>query len=371
MDFKLNPLICFYENEKYLYSEDYHLHACASDIQTSDFLSAIDDQFPDAMKVVQINFDAFQSHLFENQKVIYENSKAVVFILNQYSLLSLREIKIKHNRLLTQDNSFLKNTVFNLQTTKFEFLKRVDLIKEMIAEGRLYQMNLTSSFTAQLDMPALQFFLLLFNQFEGLYKCLLPCKDYFIISFSPELFLEKKNEVLITQPIKGSVSRNKNTESELLKNEKEEAELSMIVDLLRNDLNGLETNNSAQVTTHRQLMDLNYIHHTFSEIKINTQKRLPAILQKMLPGGSISGCPKLESLIAISELEKTRRHAYTGVCGWWKNNDFKLNIAIRTFVQSQYDYFYFAGCGIVYDSIAEKEFEELLHKAGNLNVRFT
>ena len=367
----MNPLICFYENETYIYSENYQIHSCATDTDTSEFLTAIDTQFAEAMKIVQTNFDAYHAELFENQKSVYENSKAVVFILTSYSILSLREIKIKHNRLLTKDKSFLKSCVFNLQTAKSEFLHRVEIIKKMITEGRLYQMNLTSVFTAQLDMSALQFFLLLFDQFDGLYKCLLPCKDFSIISFSPELFLEKKNEVLITQPIKGSASRNKNTKNELLKNEKEEAELSMIVDLLRNDLNSLETDNSAQVTTHRQLMDLNYIHHTFSEIKINTQKRLPVILQKMLPGGSISGCPKIESLIAISELETTRRHAYTGVCGWWKSNNFRLNIAIRTFVQSKNDYFYFAGCGIVYDSDAEKEFEELLNKAGNLNVQYT
>ena len=367
----MNPLICFFESENYIYSEDYQLHRCADDIDTTDFLMAMDVQFPEAMKIVQINFDAYHSELFKNHKSIYESSKAVVFILNKYLILSAREIKIKHNRFLNKEKSFLKSTVFNLQILKADFLNRVELIKKMIAEGRLYQMNLTSVFSAQLEMSALQFFLLLSDQFDGNYKCLLPCKNYSIISFSPELFLEKKNEVLITQPIKGSISRDKNAEKDLLKNEKEEAELSMIVDLLRNDLNSLETDHSAEVTTHRQLMDLNYIHHTFSEIKIKTKKRLPAILQNTLPGGSISGCPKIESLIAISELELTRRQAYTGVCGWWKKNDFKLNIAIRTFVQSKNDYFYFAGCGIVYDSDPEKEFQELLNKAGNLNVHFT
>ncbi len=366
----MSPLICFHENEAYIYSENYQVYNCADDVDVSDFLEAIDEQFPDSMKIAQINFDAYHSALFKNQKTIHSTAKAVVFVLKSYSLLSLREIKIKHNRLLTKDKAFLKNTVFTLQILKADFLNQVELIKKMIGEGRLYQMNLTSAFTAQLDMPALQFFLLLSEQFEGLYKCLLPCENYSIISFSPELFLEKKNEVLVTQPIKGSISKNKNAEMDLLKNEKEEAELSMIVDLLRNDLNSLEVDNSAQVTTHRQLMDLNYIHHTFSEIKINTRKRLPVILRNMLPGGSISGCPKLESLIAISELETSRRQAYTGVCGWWKGSDFKLNILIRTFIQSNTDYFYFAGCGIVYDSKPEKEFEELLNKAGNLNVQY-
>ncbi len=366
----MNPVICFFENENYIYSLDYDILHCPLDLDLTLFLAQIELTFSQQMKIIQVNFDAYHESALQSQQKLYQSEKANVFILHDYSLMTIREIKIKHANLLRSENNFLKSICFNLCTSKSQFIANVQIIIEMIKAGRLYQMNLTSAFIAKCSMPALQFFLQGYDQFAGLYKSFLPLPSHSIISFSPELFLEKKQNSLHTQPIKGSVSNTENTILALLKNEKEEAELSMIVDLLRNDLNSLETTNSAQVTNHRQLMNLSYIHHTFSEIKIQTNKTLPFILQKMLPGGSISGCPKKESLIAISELEPHRRQAYTGCLGWWKNNDFKLNIAIRTFVQTADCYLYYAGCGIVHDSVPEKEFAELCNKAGNLNVRY-
>lgn len=366
----MNPVICFYETENYIYSTDYHILTCPAYLDATSFLNAIESEHADKMKIIQVNFEAYHTALFKNQNLLYDKEKATVYILNTYTILSIREIKIKHSNLLTSSQNFLKKVSFQLQTTKSAFLESVELIKTMIAAGRFYQINLASSLTCQLKMPGLQFFLQTYGHFPGNYKSFLPLENDSIISFSPELFLEKKQFSLRTQPIKGSVSKTENTILSLLKSEKEEAELSMIVDLLRNDLNSLEAKNSAVVTSHRQLMDLNYIHHTFSEVKINTTKTLPFILQRMMPGGSISGCPKLESLITLSELEKNKRQVYAGTIGWWKNNDFKLSIAIRTFIQSKESYFYFAGCGIVYDSLAEKEFNELLNKTGTLNVQY-
>lgn len=158
---------------------------------------------------------------------------------------------------------------------------------------------------------------------------------------------------------------------ELINNPKEDAELSMIVDLLRNDLNHVEKESSAQVTAHREVMKLGYIQHTYSEIEIETDKSLPEILRSTMPGGSISGCPKTESLKLIAELETYKRQAYTGTIGWWKDNNFSLNIAIRSFMKYKNQLFYHAGCGIVYDSDSQKEWDEFLLKAGSLNLKNT
>ncbi len=149
---------------------------------------------------------------------------------------------------------------------------------------------------------------------------------------------------------------------------KETAELSMIVDLLRNDLNSI-CEKPVTVTKHREILDLGYTQHTYSEITGLTNLNLPEILKSTFPGGSISGCPKSESLKAISEFENSPRGFYTGTIGWWQKNDFKLNIAIRSFKKQNTDLTYYAGCGIVYDSDPDCEWQEFLTKAGKLNVQ--
>ncbi len=370
----MKPVICFFESETYFYSKNYFVKACADDQTVTEFLSEIEKSHAANPKIIQIDFDAYKKTNLNSQSPLYPGKKACVYILKDYEILSLREIQMKHTDLLRQKADFLKTVVFELQTKKNEFIEKVKKIKEWISEGRFYQVNLTSSLKSNLTMDSLQFFLTMQSHFNGNYKCHLPSAAtvaHAVVSFSPELFLEKKGNLLRTAPIKGSVSVNQNTQINLLENQKEDAELSMIVDLLRNDFNSLETKTSAQVTNHRQLMNLNYIHHTYSEIQIATEKTLPFILERVMPGGSISGCPKQESLLAIQELESHQRQAYTGTIGWWSKNEFKLNVTIRTFVQSEENYFYYAGCGIVYDSEPEKEFAELINKAGILNVQYT
>lgn len=359
MDFSLKPIICFFENNQSIYSQDYSIHECPDSISTDDFLSAIEAHFFNQMKVVQINFDAFENE--SNSKSLYPNKKATVFVLNQYHLIELQ-----------QNNSpELPPNTFQLLISKKEFIEKVQQIKKMISLGRFYQMNLTCALKGNTFGDSEQFFLNNHHLYAGQYKCYLPFQNYSISSFSPELFLFKKDNLLSTQPIKGSLAKNQQLDFGLMKNKKEQAELSMIVDLLRNDLNSLETKSSAKVTKHRELMDLNYIQHTYSEVQIETNQTLPIVLKKTMPGGSISGCPKQESLKAIRELENYNRNAYTGSIGWWQKNDFKLNIAIRTFIEANNHCYYFAGCGIVYDSDPEKEFEELLNKTGKLNVIYT
>ncbi len=371
----MKPVICFFESESYIYSLDYTKKTCSAEQTVTQFLNEIDTQNPAAMKIVQIDFDAYSDLNTKVQTDLYPSKKACVYILKHYEVLSLREIQMKHTSLLRQKADFLKTAIFQLQTEKKQFTENVKKIRKWISEGRFYQVNLTAAFKASFLMDSLQFFLTMNSHFSGDYKCYLPSSvatsDHSVISFSPELFLEKKGNVLRTAPIKGSISIQENAEINLMKNKKEDAELSMIVDLLRNDFNSLETKSSAQVTQHRQLMNLNYIHHTYSEVQITTEKKLPFILEHVMPGGSISGCPKQESLIAIQELEPHRRQAYTGTIGWWNKNEFKLNVTIRTFVQTENTYLYYAGCGIVYDSDPEKEFAELINKAGILNVQYT
>lgn len=357
----MKPLICFFQDNKYIYAVKYSLEACSEEQSVNEFLNSIENKFADKMKVVQINFEYENQKWFMHQKSLYTCAKASVFILDQYETLNEHDLL---NRLSEKQFS----ADFASLESQATFIEKVNLIKKEIAAGRIYQVNLTAPLKSNCSASSEEIFKHYSAKFNGRYKALLPLEHCEAISLSPELFLQKTGTTLKTQPIKGSLAQNEELEKHLLLNKKEEAELSMIVDLLRNDLNRIESDSkaSAKVTKHRQVMQLGYIQHTYSEIQIETNKNLPEILRSTLPGGSISGCPKIESLKLISELEMFKRQIYTGTIGWWKKNEFSLNLSIRTFVKSNDELYYHSGCGIVYDSIAEREWNEFILKTGSL-----
>ena len=331
------PVVCFYKNDQWLYSENYQ--RISSEQNVFQFLQEIKLKFSSSMKVVQIDF---------------EKTSATVYILNDYSLKTLKELSCT-------DPAGLQ---FKPLISKNDFIQKIQTIKSDIGRGRYYQVNFTSSFQTTTTEDSFILFKKYLNLFKSRYSAFLPLVDSEILCYSPELFLEKKRSTLRTEPIKGTLST---TVNQLMSSEKETAELSMIVDLLRNDLNAV-CESPVVVTKHREVLDLGYTKHTYSEIQGQTQLQLAEILKSTFPGGSISGCPKVESLLAIHELEKQPRGFYTGSLGWWQDSDFILNIAIRSFKKQNGKMTYSAGCGIVYDSNPDSEWQEFLNKAGHLKI---
>lgn len=359
----MKPVICFFKDQQYLYSEDYTVASCADNENVSDFLNRVNAEHHNSYKILQINFEYNNKIFFAMQVELYAHSKACVFILKNYTIVSEAE-------LLNKLSESSENLKFEVLESREDFCEKVNRIKKDISSGRLYQVNLTAPLKAETKSDSLSLFKKYFYQFNGNYKAFLPTPQNDILCFSPELFLKKEGQNLITQPIKGSAGPEQDFNKSLLENRKEEAELSMIVDLLRNDLNRINdssSNEQAQVTQHRAAMKLGYIQHTYSEVTLKTDKSLPEILECTMPGGSISGCPKTESLHVIAETEKYKRQIYTGCIGWWKDDNFTLNLSIRTFIKAQEDLFYHAGCGIVYDSVAEHEWSEFLLKTAKIS----
>jgi para-aminobenzoate synthetase component 1 len=334
----MKPVICFYKNQQAIYSDDYILKT--SELNIFEFLADIEWKFSSEMKIVQIDFEA---------------TSASVFILNTYQILPLAEIQCSDKI----------NLNFQPAVSKKIFAEKVSRIKKYISEGRIYQVNLTSRFRSSSEEDSLVLFKKYFSIFKSEYFAFLPLEKFEILCYSPELFLEKINSKIRTLPIKGTLTSGLD---DLMTSEKEKAELSMIVDLLRNDLNSV-CEVPVTVKRHRDILDLGYTQHTYSEIIGHTQKTFSEILISVFPGGSVSGCPKIESLKVISELEDCPRGFYTGSIGWWQNDDFKLNIAIRSFKKENLNLTYYAGCGIVYDSDPEIEWQEFLTKAGKLNIQ--
>lgn len=360
----MRPVVCFYQEDQFIYSDHYVLHSCSDDMAVADFLNHFEEIFKNDLKIIQVNFEFQNESLFSSQQPLYPSAKASVFVLNKFEILSGKQLLSKIPNTLSQ----LKHE-FKTLVSEEGFKEKIKVVREHITQGRFYQVNLTAPIRSQTSYTSEKIFKNYYEKFGGLYKAMLPLHQIDLISFSPELFLRKQSNKLKTQPIKGSMPENPEAEHLLLKSEKENAELSMIVDLLRNDLNRIEQKNSAQVKAHRQIMKLGYIQHTYSEVEIETNKKLTEILLCMAPGGSISGCPKTESLLAIAELEPYRRQLYTGLHGWWKDANFNLALSIRSFIKHKEELFYHAGCGIVYDSEPELEWAEFNIKTQQLMQR--
>lgn len=354
----MTPVICFYENDLMVRSEDYLRLECNYQQNPTDFLKQVQLEYPSQMKILQVNFDYLQKQNIDS--LIDEDAAITVYVLNNFKLINKNDLQSAVEKI---DFNFTPNM------NKHDFMEKVKTIRTDIQHGRYYQVNLTSNFQSNRAVPMQPYELFKYYlvKFKSEYSAFLPRVSSEILCYSPELFLEKKGKKILTRPIKGT-TQNSQQFNDLLKNEKENAELSMIVDLLRNDLQSI-CQDKVVVSEHRKELTLNYLTHTYSEISGHTDERLPEILEKMLPAGSISGCPKKESVIAINEIETTNRHFYTGCIGWWQNQDFKLNLAIRSFLNQDGRLTYFSGCGIVYDSDPEKEWFEFLRKAKHLELK--
>lgn len=256
---------------------------------------------------------------------------------------------------------------------KNSYLAAVRRILDYLKAGDCYQVNLTQRFMAPLSVSAWELYAKLRAVSPAPYAAYINGGTYQILSASPELFLEAKADgLLTTKPIKGTRPRGRTpAEDERLKvaleqSSKDNAELLMITDLERNDLGRVCTPGSVTVPELKKLESFPQVHHLHATVTGQLRKDLNLIdcLAAMLPGGSITGAPKIRAMEIIRELEPVPRGVYTGVIGWLgPANTGHLNIAIRTMIVQDATCYFHAGGGIVIDSDPETEYAELLTKA--------
>ncbi len=204
-----------------------------------------------------------------------------------------------------------------------------------------------------------------------------------LLSTSPELFLRVEDRRVITRPIKGTLekleTRNPQLEiAQLLASEKDTAELNMIVDLLRNDLGRVCAYGSVRVENPREIETHPTIHHATATLtgELHPRKDVVDLLRAVLPGGSITGAPKVRAMQIIDELEPDPRGSYCGCIGYLSKDQACLNIAIRTMMlerrdrparpglgEPSFDVSFSVGGGIVADSVPADEYDETLAKA--------
>lgn len=267
---------------------------------------------------------------------------------------------------------------FSAASSHREFLDGVVRIKEWIAAGDIYQVNLSQSFEAPVTGGSL----------FGLYETLraaspAPMAAWLslcgreVLCSSPESFLKITGKHIETRPIKGTrprfsdPSEDRRSAYELQTSSKEIAELVMITDLLRNDIGQVCEFGSVGVAEMLRLESLAQVHHLVSTVTGTLRPETDAIeaLAACFPGGSITGAPKLRAMEIIRELEKQARGIYCGAIGRLGfNGSADFNIAIRTLVRKDDRLIYQVGAGIVADSDPQQEYEETLHKAAGIRL---
>lgn len=254
----------------------------------------------------------------------------------------------------------------------------VQKIIDYIKAGDIFQANMTQRFDADLprDFDAYTHYLHLRSVNPAPFAAFMNCgAGLKISSTSPERFLSVKDRMVETRPIKGTIARSEDKktdetlQSELRESEKDHAENTMIVDLLRNDLSKVCLANSIEVSDLCALESFASVHHLVSTVrgKLKANKTPIDLLKACFPGGSITGAPKIRAMQIIEELEPTRRGPYCGAMGYIGfDGTMDSSILIRTLVYEGARVSLQAGGGIVVDSDPEQEYQESLIKASAL-----
>ncbi len=257
---------------------------------------------------------------------------------------------------------------------KDDYCKLIQKTIDYIHEGDIFQANIAQRFDAKLPKGFDPFihYLHLRQVNPAPFATYMNLGDIKISSASPERFITVKDKRVETCPIKGTrprsdnVSKDRANKTELQSSEKDKAENTMIVDLLRNDLSRVCDPHSIEVSNLCKLESFASVHHLVSTIRgsLSHKKNPIDLLRASFPGGSITGAPKIRAMEIIEELEPTRRGAYCGSVGYIGFDEtMDTNILIRTLTYDKDSVSLQAGGGIVAESSPKEEYQETLDKA--------
>lgn len=258
---------------------------------------------------------------------------------------------------------------------KHSYLAKVQKLREQIEEGNTYQGNLTTTLTCTSTLSSYEIFLSLLSRQDTSFRCFLPTPYGDVISFSPELFFSIDGKNITTKPMKGTMPRGADeaedrANQEFLRDDiKNRSENVMIVDLLRNDLGKIASNvyvpKLFEIEAYPTLFQMT---STITATLKNTE--LLEVFKALFPCGSISGAPKRSTLEILERLEGRERGVYCGALGVIHAEQATFSIPIRTFWREGEKLSYGVGSGIVWDSEAESEYEELKTKMRFLSPSF-
>ena len=283
------------------------------------------------------------------------------------------ETKVKLTNKLEYYNQKLvkSNEPFKININKNSYKIIFDKFKKKIKSGETYQIKICTKYSNKSNFDALDFFCRLVKTNTAPEAFMIKDKDYSIISCSPENLINKKNNLITTKPIAGTLKKTKKLNKVkalnfFKKNLKETKEHNMIVDMERSDLSKICKAGSVKILKKKIVEEYKDLYHYVSLIGGKLKKNTSSmdIIKAMMPGGSVIGCPKISTLNLLNNQERQSRNIYTGSFGYIKSNgDMRFNIIIRSILNYKNRSEISVASGVVIDSNAKHEFDENYIKA--------
>ena len=335
----------------------------------------------DTEKLQSNNFDGLNFsdlYFFQPKKLfLLKDNQLIISYLKSY--VSELENDLQHvlhfesDDLLKTDN--LEKLKIQSRISETEYQNKLQIILDHIHRGDIYEVNLCQEFFAEnARINPIKVFRKLNDISSPPFAAFLKIKEHYALSASPERFVKRIGNRVISQPIKGTARRLKNIAEDqkiakkLMTDPKERSENIMIVDLVRNDLSKTAKKGTVQVEELCQVYTFKQVHQLISTVisEVKDQTNSIDLLMSLFPMGSMTGAPKISAMQIIEIQEETKRGLYSGAIGYCTpNNDFDFNVVIRSILyNAKNNYVSFSvGSAITAQSIIEKEFEECLIKA--------
>ena len=325
------------------------------------------------------NFDGLQFpdlYFFQPKKIFLLKGNTVEI---QYLNMCDDEVESDFEEIIQSQKSKVKSqkSPINIQKriSKENYLKKTEKMLAHIHRGDIYEANFCMEFYAEeANIEPVEIYQKLNQISASPFAVYFKKNKHYLLSASPERYLKKEDEKVISQPIKGTAKRNLDIEldeqnkMDLQNNPKERSENIMIVDLVRNDLSHTATKGSVEVEELCEIYSFKQVHQMISTIVSNVEHTTSPIeiLRTTFPMGSMTGAPKISAMQIIEELEETKRGLYSGAVGYFTpTGNFDFNVVIRSILyNAENKYLSFSvGSAITSEAIPEKEYEECLLKA--------
>lgn len=320
---------------------------------------------------------------FYNRYICYDHFTHKVYVIDNILKNDSREYdeivesqkkyinSLLYKPTLTEESEEKKDISFDFHTSKEKFIENVKKAREHILAGDIFQVVLSQRMTCVTEKSYLEIYRRLREENPSPYMFLIDYDDYQVIGSSPESLVSVKDGKAITNPIAGTRKRGETPEidseleKELMEDKKELAEHVMLVDLGRNDIGKVSKIGTVTVSDFMKVEKFSHVMHITTKVvgEIEENKDGFDALAACLPAGTVSGAPKIRAMEIIEDLEDCKRGIYSGAVGYFSyGGDMDMAIAIRTLILKDKTAYLQAGAGIVYDSVPEKEFEEIQNK---------
>tara|TARA_B110001454_G_scaffold198799_1_gene203159 strand:- start:311 stop:1474 length:1164 start_codon:yes stop_codon:yes gene_type:complete len=282
-----------------------------------------------------------------------------------------KKVNLKNKLNYKNKNLINSNNDFKININKKSYNKIFNKFKNKIKSGETYQIKICTKYKNKSKIDPIDFFCRLSKTNLAPEAFLIKDQEFSIISCSPENLITKKGDYISTKPIAGTLKKTKKLNkikalNFFKKNIKESKEHNMIVDMERNDLSKICKPGSVKINKKKIVEEYKDLYHYVSLIagKLNRNTSTLDIIKSMMPGGSVIGCPKINTLNLLNTQEKENRNVYTGSFGFIKfNGDMRFNIIIRAILNYKNYSEISVASGVVIDSNANHEFNENYIKA--------